>query len=242
MSGGAVFQAALRLVNRRELSPEANHDVLAVLEAGRTKGPLMLLDQAARDAGLEAGPALARAGALYCGFCAGNLCDDLIDNECTYLAEPVRMGPSLQYQLQFIMVTGLIGAGLPAGTVATVCSELARAASYSHVEIRTRAWTAPVYKELAERMAGGQWMAQLSCLWWGTPLEGRAVAAGRAAGIVGHVAEDIRSADPRFTSMTPAERADVAAWARGAAAELRACGVPSMDRIAASTEAQLAAG
>jgi hypothetical protein len=221
MSAGGVFQAALRLINRQELSVEANRDVLPVLEAARRKGPLAFLWAAATEAGLDTAQAFARTGALYVGFCAGNLCDDLIDGECTYLPEPLRQGPSLQYLLQNVMVKGLLAAGLPGSAIEAAAAQLARSASYSHLEIRTKSWTAPVYRLVAEEIAGRQWAAHLSLLWWATPLAPRAEAIAQRLAIVGHVAEDIRSSDVRLTSLGPAEHAEVLGWARAAADELR---------------------
>jgi hypothetical protein len=224
------------------LAAEANHDVLPVLEACRGKGPMALLEAAAADAGLDTATALKRAGALYVLFCAGNLCDDLIDGECTYLDEPLRKGPSLQYQLQFLAVNGLFNAGVPPEDVATGCAELARSASYSHLEIRTQTWTADVYRQVGEGIAGRQWAGHLSLLWAGTRLADRAQACGRDAAIAGHVAEDIRSKDVRFTSMSDADRTSVLAWAREAAGRLRAHEIRSMTAIAAGVEPVLEGG
>jgi hypothetical protein len=239
MSAGSVFQAALRLIMRQELSDEANRDVLPVLEAVRSKGLLALLEAAAHDGGLDAGAALARAGALYVGCSAGNLCDDLIDGECTYLDEPLRKGPSLQYLLQFIMVRGLLAAGLPGDVIAEGCAGLARSASWSHLEVRTRVWTATVYRQVGEGVAGQQWASLLPLLWWNTPLADRAARVGRMAAIAGHVAEDVRSGDPRFTSMPDTDRADVLGWAREAVSALRAEDIRSMTAIAAGLEQTL---
>lgn len=232
MSAGSVFQAALRLIMRQELSAEANRDVLPVLEAVRSKGLLALLEAAAYDSGLEPGAALARAGALYVGCSAGNLCDDLIDGECTYLDEPLRKGPSLQYLLQFIMVRGLLAAGLPGEVVAEGCAGLARSASWSHLEVRTKVWTAPVYRQVGDGVAGQQWGSFLPLLWWGTPLADRAARVGHLAAIAAHVAEDIRSRDPRFTSMPEEDRADVIQWAREANSALRKEDIRCMTLIA----------
>jgi hypothetical protein len=217
---------------RQDLSPEANLDFLPALEAVRSKGLLGLLEAAAYDAGLDPANALDRAGAIYVGCCAGNLCDDLIDGECTWLDEPLRKGPSLQYMLQFIMMRGLLDAGLPADVVADGCSGLARSASWSHLEIRTKTWTAPVYRQVGEGVAGQQWGTFFPLLWWNTPLAPRAATVGRLAAIAGHVADDIRSKDPRFLSMPEADRSEVLTWARNALSALRAENIRCMTAIA----------
>src|SRR5437870_2748803 len=99
MSAGAIFQEALRILNRYQLPNVSQRDLLAALEAGRP-GPLEFLYDAGAEAGVPHQKLLTRATAIYFNFCAGNLADDLMDSDCTYLSEPFRLGPCVQYILQ----------------------------------------------------------------------------------------------------------------------------------------------
>lgn len=214
MSAGAVFQRALRVLVSLDVPPVTSSDLLAALEAGRRKGPLALLYEAASEAGLEREALLNRAAGIYLAFCAGNLCDDLIDGDCTYLSDPALLGPSAQFMLQHASYAALLEAGIPAHVVAQAARETVRAAGYSHIEVRTTTWTAPVYREVVERIAGRQWSAYLRLLWWNTPLEDRAERVGLASAIAGNVAKDMTEGDSRWAELPPDDKQDVAEWAR----------------------------
>ncbi|XXF78306.1 hypothetical protein P2318_00690 [Myxococcaceae bacterium GXIMD 01537] len=60
MSGGAIYQEALRVLERQGLPAEASRDVLAALEAGQP-GPLPLLYAAGVEAGLPREVLMGRA-------------------------------------------------------------------------------------------------------------------------------------------------------------------------------------
>jgi hypothetical protein len=106
---------------------------------------------------------------------------------------------------------------------------LALAAGPQALEVRAREWTAPLFRRVAEGIAGRQWAAYLRVLWAGTRLEERAVQVGLALGVAAHVAEDIRSKDTRFTSMPVEDRLTVVTWARQAAESLRAQDLRCLD-------------
>lgn len=218
MSGGAVYQEALRVLRRQGLPELAERDVLVALEAGQP-GPLPFLYEAGAEAGLPREVLMPRAVGLFFSFCAGNLADDVIDGDCTYYAEPLRVAPYVQFTLQNLAWATLARV-VPAEALARGAAALVAAAGPQALEVRTREWTAPVYREVAEGIAGQQWAAYLRLLWAGTPLEEHAVA-GRHLGVAAHVAEDVRSEDARFFGMPPAHRREVLAWAREAAEEVR---------------------
>lgn len=222
MSGGALYQEALRVLRRMELPGESERDVLATLEAGQP-GPLALFYEAGAEAGLPRQVLLARGAGLFFSFCAGNLADDLIDGDCTYHAQPLRVGPCVQFLLQNLAFSTLAEkqAQVPAPVLAEATRTLARAAGPQALEVRAREWSAPLFRQVAEGIAGQQWAAYLRVLWAGTVLEERALDAGLALGVAAHVVEDIRSRDVRFTSMPPADRDTVVGWAREAAEALR---------------------
>lgn len=222
MSGGALYQEALRMLRRLELPAESERDVLAALEAGQP-GPLALFYEAGAEAGLPRNTLLARGAGLFFSFCAGNLADDLIDGDCTYHEDPLRVGPCVQFLLQNLAFATLAGedARVPGRVLAEASRTLALAAGPQALEVRTQEWTAPLFRQVAEGIAGQQWAAYLRVLWAGTLLEPRAPAAGRALGVAAHVVEDIRTHDVRFTRLPPRDRNEVVAWAREAAEALR---------------------
>jgi hypothetical protein len=220
MSAGAIFQEALRALVRERLPEIGERDLIAALEAGRP-GPLALLYAAGVDAGLSSEKLLTRAVAIYFNFCAGNLADDLMDGDCTYLPEPFRLGPCVQYVLQSLCYRTLLKAELPAKTIASVTQDLIAAAGQQLVEVRTRQWNASLFREVAEGIACRQWSAYLQILWSDTPLASRAAVVSMNAGFAGHVAKDIISADPRYTTLPETDKRTVGAWARAAAEALR---------------------
>ena len=220
MSAGAIFQEALRVLNRQHLSEVGQRDLLAALEAARP-GPLAFLYEAGAEAGLPYQKLLTRATAIYYNFCAGNLADDLMDGDCSYLSEPFRLGPCVQYILQALCFHTLVEAELPGPTLASVTQELITAAGQQLIEVRIRQWSAQVFREVAEGIAGCQWSAYLQILWCDTALSSRAVTVSMNAGLAGHVVKDISSGDPRYTTLPEADKREVVAWARVAAQALR---------------------
>ena len=220
MSAGAIFQEVLRVLNRQSLPEVSQRDLLAALEAGRP-GPLAFLYEAGAEAGLPYQKLLTRAMAIYFNFCAGNLADDLMDGDCTYLSEPFQLGPCVQYILQTLCFRTLVEAELPGPTLAAATQELVTAAGQQLIEVRTRQWSAPVFREVAEGIAGRQWSAYLQILWCDTTLASRAVTVSMNAGLAGHVVKDISSGDPRYTTLPEADKHEVVTWAVAAARALR---------------------
>jgi len=220
MSAGAIFQEALRVLVRQQLQEVSQRDVVATLEAGRP-GPLAFTYAAGEDAGLPFQKLLTRATAIYFNFCAGNLADDLMDGECTYLSDPFRLGPCVQYILQSLCFRTLLEAELPPPTHTSVTQELLAAAGQQLIEVRTQQWSAQMFSQVAEGIASRQWSAYLQILWWDTPLSSRAVNVSMNAGLAGHVVKDISSADPRYTTLPEADKREIIARARIAAQALR---------------------
>ncbi|WNG32455.1 hypothetical protein F0U61_01660 [Archangium violaceum] len=235
MSAGAVFQETLRALRRQELPEDAEREVLRALEAGRP-GPLALLYAAGTEAGLEREVLLRRASGLFLCACAANLSDDLTDGECTYLAEPQRVGPGVQFALQSLCFATLARAALPAPVLAEAAGRMVTAAGLQVLEVRTATWTAPRFKQVAEGIAGAQWALYLRVLWEGTALAARAAEVGRNLGVAAHVAEDIRSGDARFHGMTAEDRSDVVSWAREAAEAVRQQGLSCLEAVLRTVE------
>jgi len=237
MSAEDIFYEVLLTTSRQHLPEAASQmDIKAALEAGRRAGRrdakakreanrqnglLAFLSEAGIEASLPRQRLLTRAAAIYFFFCAGNLADDLSDGDCTYLADPYRLGPCTQLTLQNLFVHTLLKADLSSQTLSRVIQELIEAVGQQHIELRTKQWTAPVFREVAEGIAGRQWSAYLQILWCDTKLASRAATIGMNAGIVTHVAEDIQSQDPRYTTLPETDKREIAAWAAAAAQALR---------------------
>lgn len=220
MSAGAVFQEVLRILNRQHLPAVSQRNLLAVLEACRP-GSLTLVYEAGAEAGLPRQKLLTRAAAIYFNFCAVHLADDLIDGECTYLAEPFRIGPCAQFILQNLFLHTLAETDLPGPMLSEIARELVTGAGLQHIEVCTRQWSAPVFREVAEGISGRLWSVHLQILWHGTALASRAAAVGMNLGLIALVVEDIRSGDPRYTTLSEADRREVVAWAVATAQALR---------------------
>jgi hypothetical protein len=238
MSGGAVFREVLRRLQARNLPPQAVRDALAALEAARHGGaPLTILYEAAAEAGLPRDALLQRAAAIYLAFAAGSLADDLADGDCNYL--PPRVAPGIAYLLLQLSWAELNALGLPPPALAESATALVEAAAEQGTEVRVTEWDAERYRTVGEALVARQWTAYLTLLWYGTPLAGKAGLVGAALGFAGHVAEDCRGGDRRFTSMSAADQTTILALARdrlnaARAAELRVVGL-----VAASIAAHL---
>jgi hypothetical protein len=219
MSAGAVFREALHLLNRHHLPGVSQRDLLAVLDAG--PGILSFLYEAGAEARLPRQKLLTRAAAIYFSFCAVSLSDDLTDGDCTYLSAPFRSGPCTQLILQTLFFHVLTEADVSGSVLSAAARDLVACGGAQHIEMRTRHWSAPVFREVAEGIAGRLWSAYLQILWCGTWLAGRAAAVGMNIGRSASVWDDIRSNDPRYTSLPEADKREVVAWAIAAAQALR---------------------
>jgi hypothetical protein len=215
MSGGRVFQQALRVLDGMYLPPEATSDLLAVLEAARREGqPGQLLYECGVAAGLSGTQLLERCAALYLLVAAVNLCDDQIDGDVDYLDPADRLAPSSQALLLLLAFSELLRAGLPAVTVAEAQRAFARVASFPNVEVRTREWDLARYQLMAEETGGRQWATYLQILWAGTPLEALAEPFALNGAVAAYVGEDLRVSDVRLTSLPPEDQRTVLAWTR----------------------------
>jgi hypothetical protein len=220
MSAGAVFQEVLRLFNLQRFRPIDRRNILKALEAGRP-GPLALLYEAGAEAGLSRLHLLRRAAAIYFNFCAINLSDDLSDNECTYLSDPLRTGPCLQAILQSLFFYALAEERLSSRVLTTATQDLVSTGGAQLIELRTRRWTASIFRVVAAGIAGRQWSAHLRILWHGTTLAKRAARVGMNLGVAELVAGDIRSHDQRYTTLPEPDKREIIAWAIVATCTLR---------------------
>jgi len=235
-----MYREVLRAVRGLELPEVAERDVLLALEAA-LPGPLALVWAAGREAGLAPEVLRARSVGLFLAFAAGNLADDLCDGDCTQWEQPERHAPYVQFLLQNLAWSELAAGGLSNRALQRMGTELARGAGPQALEVRTGTWTAPLYRQVAEGIAGRQWAAYLTALLDGTDLEARAAAVGLSLGVVAYTVEDVRSGDARFFSLSPAEKDEVIGWAQGHAASLEGVGVAWLERTLAPLRSALAA-
>jgi hypothetical protein len=222
VSGGVLFQEALRALSRCELDPVAERVVLRCMQAARESAPLGLVYDCGVAASLDRPLLLARGSAVFFSFAAGNLADDIADDECTYLGQPSRDGPCAQFMLQNLFFSSAAAGGVSHAVLHRVARDLVRAAGPQLVELRTTSWTLELARRVGEAIAGLQYAAYLQLLWAGTELEARAYPLGQALGVAGHVAKDVESRDRRALSLPADAFADLVAWARAQADVVRA--------------------
>jgi hypothetical protein len=214
-----------------QLAGTADREVLAALEAAKKLPLLQLLYEAGHEAALERDDLHVRAAGCFLSFAAGNLADDLIDGDCDYLDDPIRLGPSTQFLLQNAAYRCWLSSSAPQQAVWRAADHLARAAGPNHLEVRTERWTAALFRHVGEAIAGRQWAAYLEVLWGGTALEEQAERAGMGIGVVAHLAEDIRSEDPRWTTLSDDDKDEVRRWALDVAAELKPRGLATVGYV-----------
>jgi hypothetical protein len=238
VSGGVVFRRALAIVSRTDLPEVATSDVVAVMEDSRP-GPLQFAYEAARQAGCDREVVLDRGAAIFFNHCAGQIADDLADGDCDYLDDPHKTGPAAQYILQNLFYETLVACGTGPDVIAAIARDLAEAAGAQHVEVRTRCWTAPLALSVGEGLVGRQYSAYMRLLWADTPLEHRAPKVGCLLGLALHVVADLRSGDPRITTLSASDRALVLQRARASADALDSLGLPWLDTILTDVTAVL---
>jgi hypothetical protein len=211
------MQHALRVVRAHGLPEAAERDVATALRAS-SSGPLEFAYQAGADARLERGELLDRCAAVFFCFAAANLADDLADGDARYL--PPRAAPGAQFILHSLCFETLLGTSVGRRVVQDVATQLVMGGAQQQREVRTRAWTFPVSRDVAVGVAGRQYAAYLRILWAGSPLARRARRVGMDLGIAAHVAADVASGDPRVTTLSSRDRERLLAWAGEAMARL----------------------
>lgn len=211
MSAGSVYQQCLRRLGALDLDDVATRDVTCALEAARDDALLTVLYEAVAEAPLERDARLARAAGVFFSCAAGNLADDLTDDECTYFdapfdTRPTRIAPAVQYLLMHLS-TATLAEVLSAKSLAAVARELASATGPHQTEVRTTQWDLATYRRVGQGIAARQWAAHMRALWAETPFEGDAEAVGFGLGFCAHVVHDVRDGDARFFTLSPDDRA-----------------------------------
>jgi hypothetical protein len=201
-----VVQRALRILQEGSFSVPS---VTAAIRAA-SKGPQQLAYELAFDAGLEREQLLDRAAGVFLLFACLNLTDDLQDGDAgRYLDHPYRDGPAVALLLHCAATHALVRGGVTAASLAQMSGVIGRAAIGNLDEVATVTWTGERYLAVGERIAGDQWSAYAEAVWSATPLARDAAPLGRAIGLLGHIAEDLRSSDPRLVGLSAPELASV---------------------------------
>lgn len=239
MSEGAVYREALTWIVALELEPSAQRDLVRCLDAARG-GPLGFLYAASVEAGVDAARARARAAGSFLSFAAGNLADDLADGDCDYLEPALRVAPCAQFALQNAAWSLWCGEGdVDRDTLRVIGRDLVRAASMQHVEVRAARFDGATTRRIAAAMGGLQYAAYLRAAWSGSALAARAGEVGEALGTAGFVAEDLRSEDPRITTLPAGERDALVQWADALLDRARAVPLASLASACAPITARL---
>lgn len=220
----SLFQEALRVVRELDLPDPVRPHLVAILEAHRP-GPLTFLYMAGRDARLPESEILVRATGIFFIFCAGQLADDLIDDECTYLDRPWKLGPCLQFILHHLAGACLARASISKEVMEEANLQLAIAAGAQPLEFFADRFDFDLFRRIGEGIAGREWVGYLTILWAGTHLASRAARVGAPLGAAAYVALDVQSDDARFTSMSSDDQRQAIAWALASVETLRAEGL-----------------
>ena len=213
MSAGAVFRHALLLINQTSMQSEVRTLCTKVLDKSQKKSPAQLLYQAGCDAHLDRELLLTRTASLFMLFSSLDLLDDLMDGDCDYIDQPAVFGPCVQLLLQSIAWQTL-SLSVNATNLCKAQHHLARAAHSQLLDVihKGKPWTASLYQEVCNGIAGDQFAAYLTALWSETHLEEQAETIGRALGNVGSTALDDSSDDPRFHSLSAIDKEEVTRW------------------------------
>lgn len=231
MRGGAeVLRRTFGRLAAHQLDRDADRFVVEALMAA-APGPCGLLMQAGHDAGLDHVDAVDRASTCFLAFAAFNLSDDLSDGDCTYL--PPGQAPTIVLILESLFTLALCELQLSSEAQAQVMRDRLAAEAAQVLEVSTSSWTATQLRRVTEGIAGRQWAAYLRIMWTGTPLEHLATTVALEFGRVGLLADDIRSEDPRFFTLSAADRMAVLEEALDGVSALESVGVPVAQAIAA---------
>lgn len=214
-------------------------DARAALDAA-PRGPAQLFRMMGAEAELPEEVALERALAATVVSAMVNLADDVADGDCDYLDDPVRLAPATLLFLFSLALHWLAGAGLTPGDLHRIAGHWWRTAAPQNLEIRTTRWTLERAQEVAIGVAGHQYAAYLEMLWSGSRLAPAARRIGTSLGAGGQVALDVESADPRYTTLAPADRDALVAWARDRLEPARAEGLASLAPVLAQMDRSLA--
>jgi hypothetical protein len=234
MSGGLIFQQAIGLIRSQSLPPVVEKDLVNALDAARP-GTSEFSYALGIDADLPRADLLLRGAAIYLMSSASNLADDLADGDVCYL--PVRAAPTTQFLLQNLFFQVLARADFPNQIIANAAEDLVASACAQHLEVQTVEWNAQAAIPVAQGLGGRQCSAYLRILWYATRLQHKSVSVGTDLGNIVQIGHDLRTHDPRFFSMSKADRNTVLLWAQEALHRLYLENLPGVNATIRSVEA-----
>ncbi len=198
-------------------SPEPTESVgtelLCGLLAKADAQVLQLGYELALHSGLPHQAALTRCLPLLFQHCAIHLADDLADGDCDYLEAPQQQGTTALYSLQQAYCQHLLALPLSTPTMAAIQSDLLAVGLAQHQELATQHWDLQNAQTMAEGLNGRQFRAYFRICSDEQQNENMAQL-GYAFGVSNHLANDIRSRDVRFWSLSGQEQAQIKAWGR----------------------------
>jgi hypothetical protein len=238
MKAAAVLKEALAIVEREGLPDPAMREVMSTL-ASHPPESRSLLYEAASEAGLQGETLLSRCAGVYFGYCAGHLAEDLIDGTCSYLSDPRRTGPALQFLLQSLFFETVLHAGVERVVVEQAAHELVVATGRRLSDLGRVKWRAQVLGDVADPAAGRHCAAWFRILWHGTPLAGRVEDVGYRLGAFMLAGGDMARRERRFSALPAEDQREVLRWLEGLTDDLRASGLRFLDVYLGSFEAML---
>ncbi len=161
--------------------------------------------------GLSHQEAMFRLMAIFFQLCAIHLADDLADGDCHYLHSARKQGTTAIYTLQQLCAYCLhkLNSVLPT----QYHINLARVGAAQHSELTTRVWTFDKAKRMAIELNALQFESYFILISIQTPAEGSLSQLGYCYGLANHIANDVKSRDKRFFSLSPDEQAQLRCWA-----------------------------
>jgi hypothetical protein len=203
VSGIRVLRRAFGRLALLRLDIEVDRLVVTALRRA-APGPCPALVDAGLEAGLGYEDALNRVATAFLAFSGFNLSDDLADGDCDYL--PLRAAHGVVLILNGLFFSSLRELALTPEVEADVLADLTSAEEAQVLELTTKSWNAERIRLVTDGIACCQWSAYLRLVWARTPLEHLAADVARAVGRVGLLVGDIKSYDPRYTTLSPADR------------------------------------
>jgi hypothetical protein len=198
-----VLRCAFGRLAAFRLDIEVDRLVVRALTAAAPETRRVLL-QAGLDAGLGREDAISRAATCFFTSSAFNLSDDLSDGDCDYL--PAAPAQAVGLILHSLFVAALRDLHLPPNVEERVFQDLVAAEEAQVLETITTSWDATRLRIVTDGIAGSQWSAYLRVMWAGTRMEQISSDVAWNFGRVALLAGDIMTADPRYTTLSEADR------------------------------------
>ena len=206
MSSVEVMRRAFGRLAALRLDIEVDRLVVRALRAAAPEARQVLV-QAGLDGGLRREDAINRAATCFFTSSAFNLSDDLSDGDCDYL--PPAPAQAVVLILHSLFVAGLRDLHLPPDVEGQVLQDLVATEEAQVLETISTSWDATRLRIVTDGIAGSQWAAYLRVMWAGTRMEELSSEVARNFGRVVLLAGDITTADPRYTTLSGADRRSV---------------------------------